>query len=251
MAFIARYLRLCSRALFKWRRIVKRSEINAILREADVMLASKCFLLPPFAHWTPDDWRTKGPEAREIVEHRLGWDITDFGLGDYRRCGLLLFTLRNGSPQNLAALRGKLYAEKVMLVSVDQVAPLHFHWSKTEDIINRGGGKLMLQLYNATRDEQLDDSDVTVSVDGVERVVSAGGSVTLNPGESITLTDHLYHRFWAVGDRVLAGEVSLVNDDQADNRFYETLARFPTVVEDEPPLYLLCSDYPRYYQPRS
>ena len=226
---------------------MKRSEINTILREADAFIKQQHFFLPPFAYWTPDDWRGKGPEAREIVGHHLGWDITDFGSGDYGRCGLFLFTLRNGSPQNLKALRGKLYAEKILLVDVDQVTPFHFHWSKTEDIINRGGGQLMLQLYNATHDEQLADTDVSVSVDGVERVMKAGSLVALNPGESITLPDHLYHKFWAGEGCVLAGEVSLVNDDQADNRFYDAPGRFPAIEEDEPPVYLLCTDYVRYY----
>ena len=42
------------------------------------------------------------------------------------------------------------------------------------------------------------------------------------------------------------GGISGVNDDRKDYRFYETLARFPDLVEDEPPLYLLCTDYDRY-----
>ena len=75
---------------------MKRSEINAILREADAFIKQNHFFLPPFAYRIPDDWRNKGPEAREIVASHLGWDITNFGQGDYRRCGLFLFTLRNG-----------------------------------------------------------------------------------------------------------------------------------------------------------
>ena len=223
---------------------MKRSEINGIMREADAFLKQQHFCLPPFAYWTPEAWTSKGPEAREIVEHGLGWDITDWGLGDYRRSGLFLFTLRNGHPKNLALMRGKLYAEKIMIMGVGQITPFHFHWAKTEDIINRGGGKLVIQLYNATPDEQFAESDVTVSVDSVERVVKAGGRVVLSPGESITLPDHLYHQFWAEDSPVLAGEVSLVNDDQADNRFYDKLGRFPAIVEDEPPLHLLCTEYP-------
>jgi D-lyxose ketol-isomerase len=228
---------------------MKRSEINAIMREADAFIRQHQFFLPPFAYWTPHDWRSKGPEVREIVDHHLGWDITDFGSGDYGRRGLFLFTLRNGSPQHLVGLRGKLYAEKILIVCVDQVTPFHFHWSKTEDIINRGGGKLMMQLYNATHDEQFADTGVTVSVDGVERVMRAGSTVALAPGESITLPDHLYHKFWAAEGPVLAGEVSLVNDDSADNRFYDAPGRFPAIQEDEPPVYLLCTDYARYYRP--
>lgn len=227
---------------------MRRSEINAIMRDADGFIRSQGFHLPPFAYWTPATWATKGPEAREIVECGLGWDITDFGSGDYARVGLFLFTIRNGRIENLRRMRGKLYCEKIMIVGVDQLTPMHFHWSKTEDIINRGGGRLVVQLYNATADERLSDTPVTVHVDGVTRTVPAGSHVVLDPGESITLVDHCYHAFWAVGNRVLAGEVSLVNDDQHDNRFLDPIGRFPAIEEDEAPLYLLTQDYARYYR---
>ncbi len=229
---------------------MKRSEINAIIREADAFFKQHHFALPPFAYWTPQEWTTKGPEARGIVQDHLGWDITDFGRGNYRHLGLFLFTIRNGDPANLTKMRGKTYAEKIMIVDVDQVTPFHFHWTKTEDIINRGGGRLLLQLYHSTADEKLAAADVTVSVDGTERTVQAGGFVELGPGESITLQDHVYHKFWGAGSRVLVGEVSMVNDDNADNRFLEPVGRFPDIEEDEPPLYLLCNDYERYYRAR-
>ena len=227
---------------------MKRSEVNAIIQDADESIRSRGFYLPPFAYWTPQIWATKGPEVREIVERGLGWDITDFGSSDYRKIGLAVFTIRNGHPENLKRMRGKLYCEKVLVVDVDQVTPMHFHWTKTEDIINRGGGNLVIQLYNATPDEGLADTDVTVSIDGVQRTVPAGGKVVLTPGESITLVDHCYHEFWAEGGRALIGEVSLVNDDATDNRFYRLVGRFPEIVEDVPPLYLLIQDYARYYR---
>ena len=228
---------------------MKRSEINTIMREADAFMRSHGFRLPPFAYWTPTDWATKGEEVREIVDHHLGWDITDFGSGDYDRIGLFLFTIRNGDPANLATGRGKLYAEKALIVDVDQVTPLHFHWRKVEDIINRGGGQLVIQLYNSTAEDGLADSEVVVSCDGVRRTVPAGGTVVLEPGESITLPTRLYHAFWGAGSKVLVGEVSLVNDDNTDNRFYQPVGRFPQIEEDEPPLHLLTTDYARYYQP--
>jgi hypothetical protein len=195
----------------------------------------------------PEDWATKGAEAEEIVENGLGWDITDFGSGDYHKCGLFLFTIRNGHPKNLETLQGKLYAEKLMIVEVEQVTPMHFHWHKTEDIINRGGGQLAIQLYNATIDEDLSPTDVTVTMDGVKCTLKAGETLVLNPGESITLPTRVYHKFWGVKSRVLVGEVSLVNDDKSDNRFYEPVGRFPTIEEDEPPLYLLVNDYEQWY----
>jgi D-lyxose ketol-isomerase len=226
---------------------MKRSEINTILQEADAFIRSHGFHLPPFAYWTPDEWRTKGPEVAEIVECELGWDITDFGSGEFAKIGLTLFTVRNGRVADLKNQRGKLYAEKIMIVDVGQVTPLHFHWVKTEDIINRGGGQLHIQLYPSTPEDELADTDITVSVDGVLRTVRAGDSVILSPGESITLPTRLYHQFWAEEGKVLVGEVSLVNDDNTDNHFYKPIGRFPQIEEDAPPRYLLTKDYRHYY----
>jgi D-lyxose ketol-isomerase len=224
-----------------------RSQINAILREADDFIRGHGFHLPPFAYWTPEQWRTKGPEAAEIYQKRLGWDITDFGSGDYAKIGLFLFTLRNGDVADLTRGRGKLYAEKLLIVDVDQVTPFHFHWLKTEDIINRGGGRLMIEVYNATQAEGLADTPVTVSTDGVVRTVAPGSVIELTPGESITLPPYCYHKFWGAESRVLVGEVSTVNDDNTDNRFLEPVGRFPSIVEDEPPYLLMVGDYDAYY----
>jgi len=224
---------------------MKRSEINAIIRDGESFIRGRGFFLPPFAYWTPEVWTTKGPEVSEIVENGLGWDITDFGSGQFERVGLCIFTVRNGHPRAWATLQGKLYAEKIMIVNVGQVTPMHFHWSKSEDIINRGGGRLVIRLYGSTEAEELSDSDVTVSLDGVRRTVPAGGLVVLEPGESITIPTRLYHSFWGEGERVLVGEVSLVNDDTRDNRFYEPTGRFPQIEEDEAPLHLLGNEYPK------
>jgi D-lyxose ketol-isomerase len=227
--------------------MMRRSEINTVVREAETFIRGQGFHLPPFAFWTPADWASKGPEVSEVVENKLGWDITDFGSDDYASCGLFLFTLRNGRLENLETRSGKLYAEKIMIVDVDQITPMHFHWSKTEDIINRGGGTLMIQLYNSTEDEQLADTDVVVSMDGLARTLKAGDIVELTPGESITLPTGLYHKFWATGARALVGEVSMVNNDDADNRFLDASGRFPEIEEDEPPVHLLVNDYEQYY----
>jgi D-lyxose ketol-isomerase len=222
---------------------LKRSEINAVIRDADAFVRISGFYLPPFAYWTLEDWQSKKGDAREIIDRRLGWDVTDFGLGDFRNVGLCLFTLRNGSPENLTTHRGKTYAEKILIVDRSQVTPLHFHRVKMEDIINRGGGTLVVQLYNSTPDEGLDSSDVVVNTDGLTRTIQAGGKVMLHPGESITIPQYCYHTFWAQESRTLVGEVSLVNDDNLDNRFYEKMDRFSIVEEDELPFRLLVSDY--------
>ena len=226
---------------------MKRSEINMIIQEADEFIRSHGFHLPPFAYWTPDEWTKKGPECREIVDKMLGWDITDFGSGDFASVGLFLFALRNGDIADLKSGRGKLYAEKLLIIDVDQITPFHFHWLKTEDIINRGGGKLAVQLYNATNEEDFADTPVTVSMDGVVITVAAGDIVTLSPGESITLPPYCYHKFWGLEEKVLCGEVSTVNDDSQDNRFHDPVGRFPNIEEDESPLYLLVNDYDNYF----
>jgi len=226
---------------------MKRSEINQILRRADEFIRSRGFYLPPFAYWRPEEWRGKGPEVVEIVENHLGWDITDFGKGNFSKDGLFLFTIRNGHPNNWARRQGKMYAEKLLIAEDRQVTPYHFHWAKMEDIINRGGGALVIQLYNASAEDGLADTPVEVSLDGVARTLAAGTIVRLSPGESITLPPRLYHAFWAEGGRTLIGEVSMVNDDDRDNRFLDAPGRFPEIEEDEPPLYLLVTDYQHYY----
>ncbi len=223
---------------------MKRSEINAAMKDALRLFEEYRISLPPFVLWSPEEWKTKGDETEEIKDNMLGWDITDFGMGDFQKTGLLLITLRNGNQKNPQKYP-KPYAEKLMVVRENQVTPMHFHWSKTEDIINRGGGNLMIKLYNSNEQENLSDSDVVIVMDGVKKRFPAGTVVRLTPGESITFTKGIYHRFWGEEGKgtVLVGEVSMCNDDNTDNRFYDQIGRFPKIDEDEPPLYLLCNEY--------
>ena len=223
---------------------MKRSEINRIMRENLEFIEKMGFHLPPFAFFTPEKWAECGHEYDEIRNHMLGWDITDYGHGDFAKIGLFLFTLRNGSVSEPEC---KLtYAEKLLISDEDQYSPMHFHHYKMEDIINRGGGNLIVEVYNATEEDGLADTPVTVTLDGCVKTVPAGTKLRLLPGESITLPPRQYHAFWAEkgSGKVLIGEVSMVNDDNTDNRFYETQGRFPTIEEDEAPLYLLCNEYP-------
>lgn len=223
---------------------MKRSDINRIIRDSDAFMRANGQILPPFAHWTPDEMRARRDEIGGIVERRLGWDITDYGKGDFSRRGLFLFTTRNGDAAHLAKGRGMLYAEKIMISRRDQVAPMHRHEVKAEDIINRGGGTLALKLYASGPDGLIDRGvDVTVPTDGIMRTLPAGGILRLAPGESVTLLPGIWHAFWGEEQDVLIGEVSTVNDDLTDNFFAEPISRFSKVEEDEPPLHLLVSDY--------
>ncbi len=223
---------------------MKRSEINAAVRGAETFMAQMQVHLPPFARWTPQDWAELQREpksqgaVRELAARQLGWDVTDFGSGDYARTGLCLFALRNGVP----GIPGQTYAEKLLVVGAEQHTPMHFHWHKTEDIINRGGGVLAIRLQKSTEDSGLGTLNPVVFSDGRTITVHHGGILRLHPGESVTLPPLLYHEFWAEDAPVLVGEVSTINDDAGDNRFLSPIGRFPTIDEDEAPHRLLVSD---------
>ena len=226
---------------------MKRSQINAIIKEMEALVKENRFSLPPFCNWTPEEWKSKGHEYDEIRENMLGWDITDYGLGDFGKVGFSMITIRNGNLK-LKDRYPKPYAEKLLFIEEGQYSPNHFHWYKMEDIINKGGGNLLIKVYNSLPDEQIDkESDVTVHTDGRTYQVKAGTQIRLTPGESISIQPRMYHDFEVEEGTgaVLLGEVSQVNDDNADNRFNPPVGRFPEIEEDEPPYRLLCNEYPK------
>ncbi|MCY6379192.1 D-lyxose/D-mannose family sugar isomerase [Hoeflea prorocentri] len=221
---------------------MKRSQINEILKSGDAFIRSFGYVMPPFAYWTPEDMQANADSM--IIERGMGWDITDYGEGRFDEMGLFLFTVRNGDAADLASGRGMLYAEKIMISRKDQLSPMHRHNIKAEDIINRGGGKLVLELFESEEDGSIDRSaKVSVPVDGRMRTLEAGGLLKLDPGESVTLVPGVWHAFWAEKEDVLIGEVSTVNDDKTDNVFEMPIKRFSTAEEDTPPVHLLVSDY--------
>lgn len=223
---------------------MKRSEINASIQKMEQLIQRQGVQLPPFCKWTPMEWASKGPEYNEIRDNMLGWDITDYGQGDFQHIGFALITLRNGKLNS--DIYPKPYAEKLLMLQEDQYSPMHFHWYKMEDIINRGGGTALIRVYNATDDDGFANTDVRILKDGRAFYVPAGTQVRLEPGESITIYPRLYHDFsveQGSGD-ILLGEVSMCNDDLTDNRFNPPMGRFPAVEEDEPPYRLLCTEYP-------
>ncbi len=221
---------------------MKRSEVNAILKESDAFIKSFGHILPPFAYWSPEKMRAE--EASDIRARGLGWDITDYGQGRFNELGLFLFTTRNGTAADLRNGRGMLYAEKLMITRDRQLSPMHRHNIKAEDIINRGGGDLVIELFAPDADGGIDrQSDVEVPCDGLMRRFAPGSLLRLRPGESVTLMPGIWHAFWAESGDCLVGEVSTVNDDLTDNVFEKPIGRFSSVEEDEPALHLLVSDY--------
>ncbi|MEM1073360.1 MAG: D-lyxose/D-mannose family sugar isomerase [Pseudomonadota bacterium] len=223
---------------------MKRSRINDLLKEADEIIRGYSVALPPFAYWTPEDFKARHRDAQHIIDARCGWDITDYGAGRYDEMGLFLFTLRNGRLADLQHGGGMCYAEKLLISKQDQLSPMHTHVIKAEDIINRGGAKLIIELYGSDDDGNFaDDKGGVVWCDGLRRPYGAGEKLQLKPGESVTLMPGDWHAFWGEGGDVLIGEVSTVNNDETDNIFRDPIGRFSTIEEDAPPKHLLVSDY--------
>jgi D-lyxose ketol-isomerase len=224
---------------------MKRSAINAALAWAEAMAARHKVPLPEFAAFGPEDWRAQPlDEWAETLTCETGWDVTDFGGGSFEKIGLTLFTFRSGRAGSAFT---KPYAEKALFIREGQVTPCHFHFRKIEDIINRGGGDLVMRVHHATPGETLDEErEVVLSVDGRRTTLKAGGLLRLKPGQSVTLPRRVYHAFWAETAPVLGWEVSMANDDHTDNRFLTDLPRFSAIEEDEAPARILCNEYADY-----
>lgn len=225
---------------------MKRSQINNAIKTAMERLGEYKITLPCFGYWKVEDWKNKSDITERIRERMLGWDVTDFGSDDFEHCGATLFTVRNGD-KNDKELKMP-YAEKYIILSdkTEQEIPLHYHIYKSEDIINRGGGVLVVQLYNKAEDGGLDtESDVVVYTDSIKRTLKAGDLIEVQPGDSITLEPYVYHKFFAKKDcgLLIVGEVSKVNDDNTDNVFFKKSERFAEVEEDEEITYPLVNEY--------
>ena len=203
--------------------------------------------MPPFAYWSPDEFKARKDIAKNVIDARCGWDITDYGAGKYDEMGLFLFTLRNGRLADLQRGGGMCYAEKLLISKQDQLSPMHTHVLKAEDIINRGGATLVVELFGSDDAGNFaDDKGGTVYCDGIKCDFVAGEKLQLAPGESVTLMPGDWHAFWGDGGDVLIGEVSTVNDDETDNIFREPIGRFANIEEDVDPKHLLVSDYRKW-----
>lgn len=221
---------------------MKRSEVNAAIKWAKELIKNENITLPEFAYWIKEKWIKNADKAGMVKQLMLGWDVTDYGLDTFDKVGGVLFTIRNGDKKDCTV--GVPYAEKYILLKKDQALPMHFHYSKTEDIINRAGGILALKLYNSNKDKSIDyESDVIVYMDSIKKIIKAGDIVTVSIGNSITLTPGIYHSFWATKRDLVVGEVSSVNDDNIDNCFNPKMPRFGKIEEDEKAIHPLCNEY--------
>jgi D-lyxose ketol-isomerase len=221
---------------------VLRSDIDAVIDSARAFAERAVFPLPAFASWSREDWLGQVDRLGPTVSRGFGWDVTDFGRGDFARYGLCLCTIRNGSVADVDDNTAQTYAEKLLVIEVGQETPYHFHPRKTEDVINRGGGILHVEVSPADG-MRLGTGVTTTLVDGIRTEVAAGEAVLLRPGQSIQIPSGAFHRFWAEDARVLGGEVSAINDDNNDNVFLERFPRYASIEEDAPARYLLVGEY--------
>ena len=225
---------------------MRRSEINRAIDDALRFFTSRDYPLPGYSRWSPREWAAAGPEYDEIRDLGLGWDVTDFGSGDFANVGRTIFTLRNGSHSN--PRYPKRYAQKVMHMPEGQKSIIHHHRSKMEDICNQGPGNILIRFWGVAADKGPGDDLLTLSLSGRRIVQPAGEPLRIDPCESVCVPHMTYHQFWAAEGcgEVLSMEVSSVCDDRTDNYFLDSGERFPAIEEDEAPRYVLCSDLDQY-----
>ena len=130
---------------------MKRSDINALLRAAESCFREHHWALPP----------------------RPRWDVTDFGLGDWRAHGLVLVNLATEAE----------YCEKLMYARAGMVTPCHCHRRKKEDIICRWGA-LSVGVWPG-RPADCDGTAFALLVNGERRTVTAGEPIPLDAGERV------------------------------------------------------------------
>jgi D-lyxose ketol-isomerase len=188
---------------------VKRSEINQLMTAARACFTRHHWVLPP----------------------QPRWDVTDFGLGDWRQHGMVLVNLAS-EPE---------YCEKLMYAQRGMITPCHCHHRKKEDIICRCGA-LSVKVWPASPDTRA-GRRFTIGINGQPREVIAGDAIAISAGERITIPPRVYHEFCPTSDECIIGEVSSANDDVGDNFFWNPdIGRFPGVVEDEPAQALLVGE---------
>ncbi len=180
---------------------MKRSAINSLITSAKFCFQAHGWTLPP----------------------RPRWDVTDFGLGDWRKFGLVLVNLAE-EPE---------YCEKLMYAREGMTTPAHTHGKKKEDIICRWG-TLAVQVWNG-HPEQSKGRPVSVPLNHEPHEAASGSLVTLEAGSRVTLVPGVYHAFYPLSEECIIGEVSTANDDLNDNVFVNPgIGRYPGIEEDAP-----------------
>ncbi len=221
---------------------MKRSEIEAIIGRSLGVMKDQGFHLPCFAGWTPAQWRENAEATRAMRAAGLGWNIVEFENGAFFKSGIAVFTLRMGDYRELPRGEGRLYGEKAFVLFEGQSVPHHYHRVKTEDLINRGGGILGVNLVKVDADGKPLPDTIALERNGMTVTVPAHSTLHLEPGESIVLVPGVAHAFLGVSE-VLCGEISLANDDATDNYFLQPLPTLSPIIEDVPARHVVLADY--------
>lgn len=180
---------------------MKRSAINALIASARSCFQTHGWALPPNPRW----------------------DVTDFGLGDWRTCGLVLVNLAE-EPE---------YCEKLMYAQEGMTTPAHTHRTKKEDIICRWG-TLAVQVWEGPPGS-VGHGTAVVPINHEPLKVASGTILTLEAGSRVTLQPGVYHAFYPLSPECIIGEVSTANDDLNDNIFVNPdIGRYPGIQEDAP-----------------
>lgn len=222
---------------------MKRSFIDARIDAMQALCEAHGLPLPPFARWGEQEFRDNPDASARISARGLGWNVVEFRPGAFEAEGLTLFTLRMGDWRDLETKRGRLYAEKAIMSLDGQRAPHHYHVVKTEDIVNRGGARFVVELFTVDSSGAPTKDRFRVVKDAAVLDLGPGDRVRLEPGESLTLEPYVAHAFWAEGGTALAAEVSLANDDRTDNYFVPPLAPMAPIDEDAPARHVTVRDY--------
>ena len=224
---------------------MKRSFIDARIEAMAELCERHGVRLPPFAFWSEEQYRADPAAARRIGDGGLGWNIVEFEPGGFAKQGLGVFTLRMGDWRQLAAGRGRLYAEKALMAEDGQRTPHHYHIVKTEDILNRGGARFVVELFKVDRAGAPRKERFRVLKDVKTLDLGPGDRVALEPGESLVLEPFIAHAFWAEGGATLGGEISLANDDAGDNYFLPPPGAPAPIEEDCAKRFVTTRDHAR------
>jgi D-lyxose ketol-isomerase len=120
-----------------------------------------------------------------------------------------------------------------LILKDNQLSPMHRHIIKAEDIINRGGGDLVLEIHAPDPNGGVDrDNPMTVPSDACPVTLQPQEYVRLKPRQSVTLMPGIWHAFRAERGDCLIGEVSTVNNDRTDIGFEKPIPRFSKVEKD-------------------
>ena len=207
-------------------RPVKRSFIDARIDRMLELCGRHGVALPPFALWREADFRANPDAARLIAERGARLERGRIQAWPVRARGPDLVHAADGRLSRARRRTGRLYAEKAMAAEDGQRAPHHYHVVKTEDIVNRGGARFVVELFKVDAQGAPLKERFRALKDVNVLDLNPGDQVRLEPGESLTLEPFIAHAFWAEGGAAVAGEVSLANDDTTDNYFLPPLRAF-------------------------